>query len=789
MGPGRAALWYFLAIAAAFLCAPLLGQEPPRRLPIRKITVEGLKRTSESEILGRMRIRLGDIYDEEQASRESGRLYAVGKFRQVKGPLVRDYADGVEVRFVVEEKPIVRRIEFRGRKSLSEADLVKSPPELSIKENALYNRHLVDQDVRTIRDKYLAQGFLFVDVSFDVKETPAEVDVTFVIREGTKVRIEEVRFDGNRSISSSDILGILDTRERDFWFFGLLRPGIYDPQLLGGDVLKVMQYYRRFGFLDVQAEAEDIALNAAKDRLTITFRIQEGPQFVFRGYRFSGNSVFSDQVLRDLTTAPVGKPFNAERMERDRQAIVDYYGNRAYIFVEVEPEFVPSPTSPEVHIKFTITENYQIYIERVRIRGNIKTRDRVIRRELEMFPGELVDNSKLVKSRSNLARLRIFRDIRYSYEDTSSPSSRNLVVSVDEETSGQLQFGFGVTSGFGLIGNLQITKRNFDITDWPRSIYEIADSFTGAGQTLNLLAQPGTRRSLFRLTFIEPYLFETRNSLALSVAKLDLIREDWDEDRVSFAPRLGHRFDFDRDLEFSLGLRLEEVEIKDIEDDAPPLVFQSRGFTSVVALNAGMNYDKRLYEPFEGTYDGHEERVFYEYAGGVVGGDVSFHKVELSSDLYFPLYVQKEGNLHHVIAILNRYGLIKPHDPDDVVPIFERFFLGGANDVRGFKFRGLGPHQRNEPIGGTARLYGTAEYSFPIFHKFVRGVAFFDYGNLSDLTDFKLERMRYSVGGGIRINFPFLGFPIPISLYFGTPLQKEDEDDARLFLFTIGTPF
>ena len=772
--------------------AVLLGQEGNAEgNAIRKIEIRGLTRTPESELLSRLsgRVRIGEPYSREAVDEETRRLFNLGQFLRIRRPIVEEFEDGVKIIFVVEEKPFVRSVRFPGRQQLSRDYLLKGDTPLLTRENDLYNPYWVQQDEQGLREKYRDKGYFFAEIRSEVQMTEGGIEVTFTIREGSRVLIRSVEFVGNRSIDSSELLRIMSTREKDFWFFGLRHSGYYDSDELQRDILNLKMYYRQFGFFDVWVEPESIELSPDKTELHVRIRIEEGPVYLFRGYRFTGNAVFSDTTLRKLSTARIGSPFDRESLNRDIAEIKKYYGDRAYVFARIEPELEYSEDKAEVHVRLDVREDNEIYIHHVRVQGNLKTQDRVIRRELEFYPGERVDQRDLVKSRSNLARLGIFRDITYDYEGTGE--FRDVVVNVDEDTSGQLIVGFGVTSGFGIIGNLTITKRNFDITDWPDSIYGIQDRFTGAGQTLHVVMQPGTRRSLYRLTFIEPYIFDTRNELSLSASSLDLIREDWDEDRATAAPTISHSFDFDRDFRVSLGMRFENVEVKDIEPTAPQAVLDSAGHSAVVALNTGLSYNKALFEPYEGPYDGHQEVIYYEYAGGFLGGDVDFHKVEVTNDFFFPLYVHEENNLHHVISLQNRFGLIEPHTSRDFIPIFERYFLGGPQTVRGFRFRGLGPHENGTPFGGTAQLWGNIEYTFPIFQKVLRGVVFFDYGNLApSLDDFDFSQMRYAAGGGVRLMFPFLGGqPLPIGLFFGVPLHKEDGDRSRLFLFTIGTPF
>ncbi len=770
-----------------------MGQEAPGRdrTIIVQISIQGLQRESQAKVLESLKIRVGEPYDPRKVSLETGGLYATKKFRRVDPPQVTELQNGVAITFVVEERPLVQAVELQGRKSLGEG---KIKPDLDTKTGGLFSEASLQRDRELILEKYLEAGFLFAEVNSEIRESPLGVRVMFLIEEGTRVRIREVKFLGNKAFGTGTLLSLLSTREKDFWFFGLLRPGFYSGEALEEDLINLENYYRRFGYFDAKAELYDVAMDSGKERMTITIRVQEGPQYTFRGYNFVKNAVFSEPTLLALTSAVPGQPFNADVLQKDQQEIKNYYGDRAYIFARVVAKPEVSMTGHDVRMRLEIEESSEVYIEEIKIEGNEKTRDNVIRRELEFYPGEKIDRSRLAKSRSNLNRLLIFKSIDYSYENGSSPNDKTVVVKVEEEQSGRLIVGFGVTSGFGVIGNFSIIKRNFDITDLPEafSLTELQESFTGNGQTLSIQAQPGTRRSLYRFTLVEPYLFDTRNALTLSASKLTILRPDYDEDRSTFNPRLSHAFDFDRDFVFSLGHRLEEVQISHVESDAPTDAFLAEGFTTIIAASAGVSYDKRLFEYLEGNYDGTLSGIDYEYGGGVLGGEIDFHKVEISNEFYWPLYTQGSGatSMHHVISLVNRGGLIEPQSSGDSIPIFERFFLGGANSVRGFRFRGLGPHEGRDPIGGNGMLYGNLEYSFPIFLKILRGVAFFDYGNISrDVEDFSLSEMRYSVGGGIRINFPFLGSPLPIGLYFGVPLRTEDEDQTRLFLFTIGAPF
>ena len=787
-------------VIVLLLIVVCLGQESRAQSPdpsnvIRKISIPGLKRESESDLLASLRekIRFGDDFDEARVSEAAGQLWLTGKFSEVKEPRVFRRDDGVEIIFDVVERPTIVSVRFEGSSELSENHLKTSAPALRTRAGSLLNESHLLQDKQAIVQKYHDAGYIFAIVEHRTTELAKGVRVIFDINEGTRVRVREVRFINNRAFSAGDLISVMSTRKKG-WFFGLITPGFYDYDTLQGDLVNIANFYHQHGYFDARVELDGISFDRSSRWLTVVIRIKEGEQYILRGYQFAGNAVFSDETLQNLTTAITGQPFDFETVQKDREEISNFYGDRAYIEADVKAEPIPLEKGNDVYVRFDVEENNEIYIEQIRVRGNIKTQDKVIRRELEFYPGERVDRSKVVESRSNLNRLQIFSNVNITYEkgERSAPGNRHVVVTVEEQSTGRLILGFGVTSGFGIIGNFSITKRNFDATDLPDSFYDIPDSFTGSGQTLNIVAQPGTRRSLYRFSLTEPYLFDTRNALTLSASVLTIIRDDYDEARASFAPRIAHAFDFDRDFVVSVGNRTEEVEITRIDNDAPADAFDVEGHTTVLAANTAARYDKVLYEYLEGPYDGTNSEVLYELAGGPLGGEVNFHKIETTNDFYYPLYTYQSGpdTLHHVISLTNRLGWIEPIEDDESVPIFERFFLGGPNTVRGFQFREMGPHDGRDPVGGTAMLYGNLEYGFPLFQKVLRGVLFTDYGNLAtELNDVDFDETRLVLGGGLRVNFPFLGQPLPIGLYLGKAVKKESADRERLFLFTIGARF
>ena len=783
----------FAMLALALSLAPgnaLAQQSPLSGKQIRKITIEGLDKTPESEILGRLQFRIGERYNPEAVEREAAQLFAIGKFKRVLGPYESKFEDGVAIRFVVEEKPIVYKVLYLGRDQLSESDFYSSTPSLRLQEGDLFNEYLVEQDRQAIRKKYLDEGFLFVAVDHKIETGERGAIVSFTISEGSRVQIKNIRFSGNNAFSDSELRENMTTKTKGLWILSLFTPGYFKHSDLQMDIVNLKKFYRSHGYMDVQIEPSSIEILPEKDGLDIEIAIAEGEQYLFDGYLFTGNTVFSEQVLKELTVARAGAQFNQEKLDQDKKAILAYYKDRAYLFAQVSPKFSHSLDKPTMRVRFDIEENNEIHINKIKVKGNLFTQDRVIRRELEFYPGEKIDNSRLVKSNSNLSRLGIFQRIDYSYEPTSQPSYRDVVVNVNEVPNfGNIMFGFGLSAGHGIFGNIQLTKKNFDILDTPDSLYDLRTAFTGAGQTLSINLSPGTIWSRYQLTFVEPYLMDTRNSLRLNFRSIKWWRRRWEERHTGFLPSISHAFDFDRDLRARIGARVGNIKVDNVDDDAPQDAKDVAGSTDIIGLTLGLEYDKLLYRPYEGPYAGHKETLDYEIAGSFFGSEINFHKIRIGQSLVFPVYQQEDGN-HHVVALKANLGLIEPFGDTDEIPIFERLFLGGPQNVKGFRYRGMGPHEGGVPIGATGQVWGTVEYGFPVFEQVLRGVVFLDYGNLQDPSDFRFEDMRYVLGFGARLNFPLLGgIPIPIGLYFGTPIQREPQDETRFFLFSIGNIF
>jgi len=779
--------------------------------PIRvtDIVFDKLERLNKSQLLLTVGLAVGNSYSEEdlraQLEKDIERLYRTGEFELV-GPLnacrLEDFAGGKRVIIPVKEKKRIAVVYIRGGKPVGKGHLAEK---LKTAAGRLFSPSNLREDRETVLKRCRAKGFYFAEVSTRVDQLPGgNVNVTFDVFPGPRVRVYEIEFVGNKSAASGELKSLMKTKQRDFILFGLWRKGYFSDRRLSEDMKQLRKYLRSAkGLLDATVGVEDISFDDRREKMKIRIRIEEGKPYTLKGFDIRTRSApgrkprFSVSEVLEKTEAAelIGGRYRTTELEKIQNRIMDMYREVGYLNCRVRIE------EPRVELEGTeatavleIVEREPVYARRINIRGNTKTKDEVIRRELAFKPGELVTLRKIHKSMSNLYRLQYFQpdrlDIR-PVESTASPEGTDFQVDVEEGARGQLLFGMGVTNDLGIIGSFILRKNNFDIMDWPESFWDIPDAFTGAGQTLGIELAPGTRYSRYRAFFHEPYLLGHWYGLTLSGGRDISGRDEWLEKEWKFALRLSRYFSQERDISIYGGYRYNVMEMTDIEPDAPQDAWDSKGTTRVSALSTGFNLDKTLFDPYSGPYRGIRFWIDYEYGGGFLDADVDFSKARGGSSLFIPLIENRETG-HHVLMATANIGWMEPHSNTDKIPIFERFWLGGPYNVRGFEPYGLGPHENGNEIGGTGMVYGTVEYSWPFFFvvpqlKLLRGVAFFDWGQLEPtFGDMKFSRMRTVVGTGIRISLTPLGMPVPISLYWAQTIHDEPEDQTQQFTFSIG---
>ena len=766
------------------LLSPIQGQDPPR---IVAISLEGLDRLAEAEVLARMKIQVGDLWEPAELDAEYQRLWTSGDFLFIEAPLVTEVPEGVRITIRLEEKRPVVEVVFDGLQGLSESTITDT---LRTEEGELLDRQSLANDREEVRHQFLQLGYRFVEVDTEVSDIEGGKRVVFVIREGPQVRIGSVFFDGAESFTSDALLEQISSKPRT-QFFGIPNDGNLIEERLENDVEMLKAFYVRKGHFDATISIDRILYSSELEHAEVVFSIEEGPRYSVRAIEFEieGERVFSVERLTEEVGISPGDDWDGDLVDVATNALRRLYSERAYIEARIVPSVVYSLEGFDLVLRFSIVEGEKIHVDEIQIRGNAETRDRVIRRQLVFFPGDEFRSDRVQDSWSNLNRLQYFTAVGVSTEGGDSPQRRNVAVQVEEGSTGRALFGIGITTGRGIIGSFSIQKRNFDITDFPTSIGDLPDAFTGGGQTLVLEAQPGTEYSRYRFDFREPNFLESLMSLSIRGYKSAYIREDYIEERGASEIAVGRQFLFDYNLRTEISYRHEKVSVVDVTSTAPQIVADSEGTTKISAVELSASYDRRKFRQMIGAVDGWNARGGFEIAGGPLGEELDLYRGTLSLGLYRTVFVQGE-DLRHIITFKNNFAWEETFGDSTFVPIFERFYLGGAGTLRGFRYRGVGPRENGRPIGGTKRHYGSLEYTWPLAENTIRGIIFTDFGNISEeTTGFDLDLYRVSLGAGVQVNVPFFGQPLPISFTWAEAIQSQPDDVPQEFLFDIGWNF
>lgn len=768
----------FLVLLLLWPALRVPAQEQPI---VKKIDIEGLKRYTPDLVLAKMQTKVGKPFVQDTLISDIHRLYATGFFADISWEQ-SEYEDGVRILLKLRENEVIEDVVFQGLKKFKVADIQK---DIKVKKFENYAEHFIKQDREFIKEKYLEEGYHFVEVDAISRAGTVGVIVEYRVREGPRVLVNTIILNGVKQIDPDDILDVMKTKE-DVWYTS--HP--FKRRTLDEDIERIKHYYRSEGYLDVDVKLEDIVFSPDKTEVDITIWIDEGKQYFVDSIAISGNTLFSTSEIETRLTLAPGKPFKFKDIEKDVRTIKLMYGEKAYVQTEVRWDYKLAEPG-RVALSFDIVEREKTIVGKIEIRGNTRTKDKVIRREILLAPMEEWNTLKLERSLQRLQAKRYFDDVSFSSRETADPAIRDLICEVTEGSTGSLRFGGGYSSNIGLLGMIEFRQRNFDLFNTPESFEDIfvGDAFTGGGQLFNLFAQPGDKRSTYGLSFREPYLYEEYPlGFDLTLSYLDQERAAYDEKRTS----TGFGFDYRFETGWTLGLafNFNFLDISNIEPGLPQWIQDLEGESELFAVVPSVSYDRRddWFFPTEGYRVG----LTLE-AAGLLGGDYDFNKIVTSGEWYNTLYTDSDGG-KHVLRTETRIGWAQGYGDTEDVPMFERFYAGGTGSVRGFKYRTISPREDDKPIGGEALFMCSVEYSFPIYRTehqdrkvdVLRLAFFVDAGNVQESWgDMAWDEMRYGAGVGVRFVIPQLG-PVPLSLDIGFPLKKEDDDETQTFHFNIG---
>ncbi len=777
------------------LASPLVAQFTEPEAPIvRDIVVEtvGAPSISKDRVLANLATKVGQPYSERTAEQDVRALYSTGGVSNVR-LFAEPLGDGVRVTVLLQGRPVIEEVIIEGA---GQIPLNRVRKEVTVKPGDVVDEQKIEASRQKILTLYEDRNYTDVDVQYRVQEIPGNnrARVFISISEGPKLVVKRITFVGNDSILSRDLRKAMKTKPLDLLTF-FNKSGRLTPTQLEEDRAALRALYQNRGFAD--AEILDIQTEPlAKDGVELVVSIQEGTQYRVNQVLLNGVNIVPEGEVAQFLKMNAGQLFTPKGMGDDIKAVRDFYGTRGYVDTLIIPEVFPAGAGA-VDISYRIDEGVQSYVNLVNIQGNTRTQDRVIRRELAVKPGELYDTTLVDVSKKRLENLNYFSRVDTQPTDTIVPGRKDLNVIVEEKRTGSFNFGAGFSTIDSLIGFAELQQSNFDVLNWP--------NFTGGGQRFRIRAQYGILRSDFVVSLTEPWFLGYKLSAGAEAyyRNANFLSAVYAQENAGFA--LQTRQQVWRALSARTEYRFERVVIYDVGDDVDPLgnsVFG--GFSStgkvgdVIRDSAGTYYKSAVTgslvwdtrDSLFLTRKGELLELTGFVGGGFLGGDVQDYGISLEGAKYFPLPWDLIFLVKGQIAVVDGWGPNQSGDDagyGNGVPIFDRLYLGGANNMRGFNFREVGPvDEFDNPIGGNSLAYLTLEVTFPIISR-VRGAFFSDAGFVnSDSYDFGTSGYNVDVGFGLRLDLP-IG---PIRVDYGIPLVYDSwNGPPGKFNFNIGYQF
>jgi outer membrane protein insertion porin family len=724
---------------------------------IQRIQVEGNRHIDRQAIIGTLSIQAGNPFSQEQVREQIQNIYSMGFFEKVDVS-TQLIADEVVVVFQVKEKPFTTEVVYDGNDELSDEKLGEKN---TIRSQTFLDQEQVKVSVEHFRKLYQEKGYFHAQIVpiVDMVEE-GQARLTYFIEEGEQAHTKTITFEGRNVIKKKQLFKFMANQEWSWPWSIFSDAGILRRDELPNDVERIKEVYMNKGYLDIQVGMPRIDLDETKEWFTLVFPIVEGEPYIVSQVQYKGNTVFSETELQEGLAIQLGEVFQRVKIRDEITRLTDLYGSLGYAFTEATPSIEPDPVTRSARIGFSIDEGEMVRIKDIRITGNNKTRDNVIRRELRVSERDMIDSPAIKRSFERLNNLNFFETVEILPKQIA-PGEVDLDVKVKEKPTGS----FSIGGGFSTLDQFTLIA---DITE---------GNFLGRGYLARIRGQVGGRRTLGTITFRNPAIFDTLTSAQVDIFRSDTNFLTYREKKVGANLTFGQGFS-----EFLTGtftFVAEKIKIDDVDDDANDIIKDQEGTQSTTGFRASLFRDTRDFflDPRKGARVG----VRTSFGTDKLGGSNNFYSVSFDALRYTPLPF---WDFRH--AIRGRIGYGSGYDGEDF-PISEFFFVGGINTVRGFKFGRAGPvTDSNDAEGGNKQLILNNDLIFPVLPDAkLNGVLFFDYGKGFGEGDSLDLDLRAAAGVEVRWISPFG----PLRAAYGRPLDGPSKDKKWVFEFSVGSVF
>jgi outer membrane protein insertion porin family len=721
---------------------------------IVKVVVKGNRRIEKDAILGAMQTREGEMVSPGRLRDDLKAVYKMGYFTDVKLD-ISDTPEGRVLTLLVQEKPAIKEILVTGNVKIKKDKILEVT---DLKPFTVASEGAIRENINKIVNLYRDKGYYQAAVTYELQPvTNTEVNLVLKVDEGGKLAVKKIEFEGNNNVKSKDLRGVMETKEKSILSV-ITGSGKLSKDTLERDLEKIAAYYFNHGY--IKAKVGEPRVDIKESNIYITIPVEEGPQFKVGKIDFSGELLEDKEKLFKLLELPKEKVYSREVVQQDLTTLSDFYADFGFANADITPLIKENPDALTVDVTFEFRKGQKVYFDRIEIAGNVKTRDKVIRRELRVYEQEMFSATKLKESIKNLRRLEYFEDVNFSTNPGSAPDRMNLKITVKERPTGTFGIGAGYSTQDRLVGLLEVSQNNL----------------FGRGQQLKVQGIVGAISSRFRLSFTEPYLFDRPLSAGFDAFFWERDYSEYTRKSKGGDLRLAHPLRWKYTRLYGM-YRYENVNLSGLQPNASPVLVEAANIHNTSAISMSLRRDSRdsTFAPTGGS----DNSISVEYAG--LGGDSGFMRYIVESGWYFPLFWKTVGVLHGRLGYLQRV-------PPKALPAYEKFYLGGIDSIRGFKYADISPRDpvTGERIGGDKFVQMNVEYRFPLIKKLgVMGTVFFDAGQVYGSGQSFFSSIRTSAGAGFRWFSP-MG---PLRVEWGYNIAPKPWEKHSAWEFTVGSQF